>query len=282
DRNYNQDRSSIIDFPESRLLVLADGMGGRKGGEMASQQMVDTATELLQLEIRPIQHVRQFFLEAINTTHLTIVDHAHSMGYEQIPGTTCVLVLLQGNRIYWAHAGDSRFYLIRDRNIHLRTRDHSYVEYLRSRKGLSEAEAKKHPERNRITRCIGYRKEIPQIEFGGPMNIKTGDQLLLCTDGLWGSLDDREIIAHMEEKTSLQQRLEALADLSERGCRPHCDNITAIALEVEETAPTAVRTPSARDEKIEGSRIGKSEMKTALDNIYDVIKTYEQEIKKKK
>ncbi|MBF0219923.1 MAG: serine/threonine-protein phosphatase [Gammaproteobacteria bacterium] len=275
DRKYNQDRLAVVTTPESVLLILADGMGGRSGGALASQMMVDVASELLHNELRPIVQTRQFFLEAINTAHMAMINLTIEKGLDHIPGTTCVMALIQQDRICWAHAGDSRLYFIRQGDLLTRTRDHSYVEYLMHKQQLDEASARIHPERNRITRCVGYRREMPQIEFSDTLLLAQGDELLLATDGFWGTLSDAAICQQLQQGVDLQLSLDLLAETAQMQCRPNCDNLSAILMRIDAVAPI----PAVREEKLKGSQLRNSDVRTALDNIYAVIKTYEKEIK---
>jgi serine/threonine protein phosphatase PrpC len=140
-----------------------------------------------------------------------------------------VAVLVQDGRAYWGHAGDSRFYLLRERKIAARTLDHSAVAQWLELGIISEEEARTHPQRNQITNCLGGYADIFFIEPGKPERLHDGDVLFLGSDGLWSPFSDREIcdafVASIPEVALEQLSRQALQ--REAG---HSDNVTGLAI----------------------------------------------------
>ena len=150
------------------------------------------------------------------------------------PRTTVVACVMQGSSAYWAHCGDSRLYLVRGGKLIARTRDHSYSE-------LQETLAHVVPmaekfNRNVLFTCLGSPGK-PVIDTAGPFLLQSGDRMLLCSDGLWGSVTDAEIA----EELSLRVISDAVPELVERALRhagPKSDNVTVIAAEWESAEDT--------------------------------------------
>jgi serine/threonine protein phosphatase PrpC len=277
-RASNQDRFAALEADDTVLLVLADGMGGHLGGEMAAQILVDTAGAALQTATRPIADVARFLAEVITRAHHAIHAYAVENGLEASPGTTGVLCLIQDGVAQWAHVGDSRLYLFRDQLPLYRTRDHSYVERLYRRGEIRRSDTSFHPMRNQITQCIGCLQEVPDVEFGKPTTLAPGDVLLLCSDGLWGALEDMQIGAGINAP-DLDTAVNALAEKAERNSYPHSDNISVLALRF--LSRNDANHPVARTEHMHKSPVARPRRETledAIEQIEEVLKKYENEM----
>jgi PPM family protein phosphatase len=178
---------------KGRLAVIADGMGGHDGGQEASRLAVETVREVYDHSFD--ENPQGALLEAFRAAHGRIIDYGERHAAFHGMGTTCTAVVLCGRELYFAHVGDSRLYLIRDKRIERLTRDHSYVGRL-VESGLVRAEdAERHPQRHILTAALGAGLEI--VADGGEpgLMVEAGDNLLLCTDGLWGVTTDAELEA---------------------------------------------------------------------------------------
>ncbi len=143
-------------------------------------------------------------------------------------GSTLVCALLVGNTAYLAHLGDSRVYLLREKSIQQLSIDHSLVQQMVSNGEISHAEARTHPQRNVILRCLG---EKPQAEFEiYSQDLLPGDKLLLCSDGLTGMLEDKKIQVVTQEAMSPQLACDFLVDTANMAGGE--DNISVIIVEV--------------------------------------------------
>jgi len=228
-RKVNQDRMGYLYTRDSLMMMVADGMGGHARGEVAAQLTMQTVAAVYQRLARPLLPDPAAFLEeAIQASHHELHRYRAEQSLPEAPRTTIVLCVVQRGVALWAHAGDSRLYLIRNGEIAERTLDHSRVHHLVSSGLIRPEEAKNHPERNRIFNCLGA-FVAPTVEIGKPTPLHTGDVLLLCSDGLWGTLSDRAIIETFSEHTVMRAVPEIVdAALEEGG--PDTDNCTALAM----------------------------------------------------
>ena len=227
-REKNEDRMGYCYTRESGLFVLADGMGGHPEGEVAAQLALQTVSALYQKEARPIvSDVSEFLSTSLMTAHHQILRYASEKGMLDTPRTTLVAAIVQGTSATWVHCGDSRLYVVRDGELLTRTRDHSYIEQ-QSAVGAVRLE---RINRNILFTCLGSPSK-PVFDVTGPIALQQGDKILLCSDGLWSSLNDIDIVRHL----STQPVSEAVPDLVESALRnggDHSDNVTVIALEWE-------------------------------------------------
>jgi len=190
-RAENQDACLELRGPDGeQLLLVADGMGGHKGGATASRLLVEVVKE----RFRSAEVWDEVTLEAAITEGNASVYGAASADIELTGmGTTAVAVVFggKGEDAWVAHVGDSRAYRLRDERIECLTADHSTVGELVRQGAISEAEAGSHPRRNEILRSVGAAPTV-EIEVA-PLDVRVGDCLLLCSDGLSGMVDDAQI-----------------------------------------------------------------------------------------
>ena len=226
-RPINEDRMGYCYTRESGLFVLADGMGGHPQGEVAAQLALETVSALYQKEARPIlQDTAQFLSNSLLAAHLQINRYATRKGMLDTPRTTLVALVVQGASATCVHCGDSRLYVVREGELLMRTRDHSFVEQRNA--GVTRVE---HVNRNILFSCLGSTAK-PVFDIAGPFRLMQGDKLLLCSDGLWGSLSDEEIVEHLTSKPVA----DAVPDLVESALRAAgetSDNVTVLAIEWE-------------------------------------------------
>lgn len=215
---------------EALLMVLADGLGGHPLGEVAAQLALYTLARRFQAHAHPvIADPAAFLHDTILLAHQDIHRHAQTQALPEAPRTTVVCCLLQHGCVHWAHAGDSRFYLVRDGRLLTRTRDHSKIESLLQEGRVSSAQAAVHPERNILYNCLGS-PHLPQIDVGGPLALETGDIAMLCSDGLWGSLAESTLTGALQA-LPVSQAIPALIDSALLEAGASADNTTAIAVE---------------------------------------------------
>ena len=226
-RPNNEDRMGYCYTRESGLFVLADGMGGHPQGEVAAQLALETVSALYQKEAKPILwDAAQFLSNALLAAHLQINRHATRKGMLDTPRTTLVAVVVQGGSATCVHCGDSRLYVVREGELLMRTRDHSFIEQRNA--GVTRVE---HLNRNILFSCLGSTVK-PVFDITGPLRLMEGDKLLLCSDGLWGSLSDDEIVEQLTSKPVA----DAVPDLVESALRAAgvtSDNVTVLAIEWE-------------------------------------------------
>lgn len=221
------------------LYAVADGMGGHDAGEVASFIAVDTLREFSSTAgaIGEGNDPRDPLAEVIRRINGKIYLRSQLDQACAGMGTTFTVALLVRNRVYLAHVGDSRAYLVRGNRITQITDDHSVVGELLRKGGITAEEAHYHPQRNVITRALGT---FPHVEADfHNVPLRRGDILLLCTDGLTNAVMDEEIRHILCSAADPQLAADALVDLAiERGGH---DNITALVVTVDRgTSPRSL------------------------------------------
>lgn len=230
-REKNEDRMGYCYTRESGLFVLADGMGGHPEGEVAAQLALQTVSALFQKEARPVvSNITQFLTLALMAAHHQIIRYASEKGMLDTPRTTIVACIVQGTSATWVHCGDSRLYVVRDGELLTRTRDHSYLEQ-QSAAAAQGVVRMDRINRNILFTCLGSPTK-PVFDITGPVTLQQGDKILLCSDGLWGSVTDNEIVANLSTK-AVAEAVPDLVELALRNGGDHSDNVTVIALEWE-------------------------------------------------
>jgi serine/threonine protein phosphatase PrpC len=228
-RKVNQDRMGYLYTRDSLMMMVADGMGGHARGEVAAQLTMQTVASVYQRQAKPVlSDPARFLEEAVQASHRELHRYRAEQGLPEAPRTTIVICVVQRGLATWAHAGDSRLYLIRNGAIVDRTLDHSRVHHLVSAGLIRPEDAKDHPERNRIFNCLGAFVE-PAVEVSRPTALHGGDILLLCSDGLWGTLSDRAIVDAFSGRTVMRAVPEVVDAALEQG-GPEADNCTALAM----------------------------------------------------
>ncbi|MGD8784269.1 MAG: protein phosphatase 2C domain-containing protein [Thioalkalispiraceae bacterium] len=230
-RSINQDRIAALERDNTVLLVLGDGLGGRTGGELAAQVMVDTIARDFQNAKLPIKHPKEFMTEALHRAHFAVIDEGKLQDPPVNPGTTAVLCLVQNGKAWWAHVGDSRLYLFRGGVPIYRTKDHSFVEKLYQKGHISHDKRSSHPLKNYMTRCIGLSDNVPDVTVSNEVALQQGDIIMLCTDGLWEPLDDMQMGAVIMEGR-LSDAVDNLAEKAEQASYPSSDNTSAVAIQI--------------------------------------------------
>ena len=227
-REKNEDRMGYCYTRDSGLLVLADGMGGHPEGEVAAQLALQTVSALYQKQAKPIVgDVSEFLATALMAAHHQIIRYASEKGMLDTPRTTIVAAVLQGSYATWVHCGDSRLYLVRHGELLTRTRDHSYLEQ-QTNAGVVRLD---RINRNILFTCLGSPSK-PVFDVTGPVVLQQGDKIMLCSDGLWGSVPDGEIVRILATK-SVSEAVPDLVETALRNAGEHSDNVTTVALEWE-------------------------------------------------
>ncbi|MBU7006620.1 Stp1/IreP family PP2C-type Ser/Thr phosphatase [Phosphitispora fastidiosa] len=228
-RKNNEDNCCVCD--DLQLLAVADGMGGHKAGEVASKLALDAISGYLRknsavLEEDPIEALQMAFRHANTTVYeYAQKDRENFRGM----GTTVTAALIRGEKVYIAHVGDSRAYLVRGSVIKLLTSDHSLVNELLLNGSLTEEEAENHPQKNVLTRAIGTAASVDVDVV--KENVIEEDIILLCTDGLSNMINVEEIGQMAGAGETLGARARHFIDKAlDRGGD---DNITVVLYQAE-------------------------------------------------
>lgn len=292
-RPYNQDRLGHWYTRESLLLVVADGMGGHLMGEVAAQIAVDHLSTAFQKDAQPrIPDPDLFLFRAVGRIHAAIDEHARNLGLPDFPRTTLVACVVQDGCAWWTHIGDSRLYIFRRSRIVERTRDHTRVQQLVDQGRIREESISSHPERNMLLQCLGGGRP-PRVEPTSIARLEKDDVLLLCSDGFWGPLNQRQLIGTLAGK-ELALALPELMTLAESRAGPQCDNLSVVAIHWKEDAvampdhlapvtvpsydlPTDVQDFSATDPDFTQNPMTEEDIERAIADIKAALRRYKPE-----
>ena len=226
-RQVNQDHIYASETPVGNLpnlFIVADGMGGHKAGDYASDLAVEIVVSEVEASLE--KNAVKILNHAITRANGALRERARENFSLNGMGTTLVAATCIGGYLEVANVGDSRLYVIGDEAVQI-TEDHSLVEEMVRMGGLGREEARNHPDKNIITRALGARDEVEADFFNLPL--QTGDMVLLCSDGLTNMVDDETICRILKNGKSLRDRVEELVETANvNGGR---DNISVIVIE---------------------------------------------------
>jgi serine/threonine protein phosphatase PrpC len=229
DRSGNEDRVGYAYGKDVLLMVICDGMGGHHGGEIAAEIAVQEITRRFKMEARnKLKRPFEFLVSSVQAAHRAIVAHADEQHMLECPRTTCVACIVQNGYAYWAHAGDSRLYVLRGGRLLVQTADHSKIQQMIDSGQITPEEAKVHPDRNKIFSCLGG-VVPPHIDMGREIRLEVGDTVLLCTDGFWAQIP-ANTLAQMLTKQHVSSLLPGLLREAHRRAGGESDNITVVAM----------------------------------------------------
>ena len=274
-RKNNQDRVGIVESHGGIVLILGDGLGGKPGGELASETLVKSVEHSLRHEIMPVEEPVELLEKLIIKAHHAV----RTMGQKQEPpiepGSTAVLCLVQNKKAWWAHVGDSRFYLFRDGLPIYRTQDDSFVEQLYQRGEISIEKLDGHPMRNYVTQCIGVMENEPKVTVSKGVDLQADDTLLLCSDGFWEPLDDAQIGSNLIDN-GVKDAITKLATRAEQSSYPKSDNTTVLAMKI-----TSMQSISqSKSNQQTASKKAETPLDGAIQEIEEVFNYYKDEMDK--
>jgi serine/threonine protein phosphatase PrpC len=229
-RDNNEDRMGYCYTRDSGLFALADGMGGHPEGEVASQLALQTLAAAFQREAKPsLKNPQRFLQDAILAGHHQLLRYATERALVDTPRTTVVACVIQGKTAYWAHCGDSRLYLVRAGKLVARTRDHSYTELQETLAHVVPIDARFN--RSVLFTCLGSPGK-PVVDAAGPVMLESGDRIVVCSDGLWSTVSDEEIVGMLAARP-ISDAVPELVEQALRNGGTHGDNVTVLAVEWE-------------------------------------------------
>jgi protein phosphatase len=229
-REVNQDSIGVFRSPDGKALVavVADGMGGHQAGDIASKMAVEAIQQNYFAALNR-QSPEQVLRRVIELANDAIYDQAQQNPEHKGMGTTLTVLALHESEASFAHTGDSRLYRIRNHEIHQLTEDHTLVAEM-LREGLIDAkQARNHPDKHIITHAVGTAKSVHVDTHGSPVRLHIGDCFVLCSDGLYDLVEDREIM-NLSAGCPAQQACEELVRLA--NARGGHDNISVIIIRV--------------------------------------------------
>ena len=224
-REINEDSVFCKQIENKSIFVLADGLGGHGGGEIASKLAVDTAIDVFEHGGDVL--LQRIFEEANNE----IIKKQDEEGLPDDMKTTMVCLVVSDQIARWGHVGDSRLYFFRDGKPVLRTLDHSVPQALVLAGRLKEKKIRFHEDRSRLLRAMGVREKEFEVEVSKTTEILKQDAFLLCSDGFWEWVNEKEMCKTLKKADSPQEWLNAMEKiLLKNGGKNDLDNYSAIAV----------------------------------------------------
>ena len=195
-RDINQDAYYYIEDDKLPIFIVADGMGGHKAGEVASNLAISTIIRHYESSKQKIlskeMFIPQFLNESVELANDNLIEEASGDDELKGMGTTVTMCLILDNEVYIGHVGDSRAYLLRDGELSQITQDHSLVGELLRIGSITKDEAVNHPKKNIITRALGSNPKINVDVFN--RELQNEDKIILCTDGLTNMVTEEKIL----------------------------------------------------------------------------------------
>ena len=226
-RPVNEDTAALFPLEGGMGFLVADGLGGHGGGDRASRLAADAFRGVLSASADPVGSLPDAFLEAQKRI---LAEQASSGNFFQMKTTAAALVL-SGQTARWGHIGDTRLYFFSHARLKTRTLDHSVPQMLVMAGEIRERDIRFHPDRNKLLRVLGVAGETPRFELSEPLSVTPGQAFLLCSDGFWEWVTEREMQRALRSARSAAEWLTPLAALAEaRGKGRDMDNYTAIAV----------------------------------------------------
>lgn len=231
-RDHNEDSVTIVKNENNEILMaVADGMGGHKGGEIASsiaithigKRFVDSST------VGNKEDAINFLKEIVSEANMLIYKYTEENPESAGMGTTIVMALITKNFLLFGNIGDSSGFVIKDKRLYKITSDHTLVNLLVKSGELTEEEAKDHPRKNVLMRALGANISVEMDVFDVETDV---DGILLCSDGLTNMLDEKSIEKVLDADTDIDSKLQKLIDKANN--RGGTDNISAAYLQREE------------------------------------------------
>ena len=230
-RKDNQDSFGVIEQTSSghTVCVVCDGMGGAAAGELASSIAVETFLRSLQSILTAdaaAEQIQEMVSYSVSLANKAIREYAAEHEACQGMGTTLVSAIAKNGDVVVSNVGDSRAYHIFNEDIVRVTKDHSLVERMVERGDITEEEARRHPNRNLITRALG--PDATAVCDSYITTLKPGEYIMLCTDGLVDTVTDQEILFEVVHSGPVETCLQRLLTIAKANGAP--DNITAVLL----------------------------------------------------
>jgi len=240
-RKVNQDSFGSAKTAWGDLYVVADGMGGHKGGEIASKLTVSFLCD--EFKKKRVEEPNKFLADKLVLADKVVIKKTEDEKKLEGMGTTVVAVIIKENKAYYAHVGDSRIYLFRNKKGMQLTKDHSYVQQLVDQGLIKPNEAENHPQKNKILQAIGIGNINPSLDT---IDLYKNDVLLLCTDGLSGEVNKEEMWSTIESSNPMES-CKNLVNLANKRGGP--DNSTVIIIQINEGLKAPKGLPKDKEEE---------------------------------
>jgi serine/threonine protein phosphatase PrpC len=229
-RPVNEDSTGMHQIDEKYGFFLADGLGGHGKGDVASQTAIEQA--ILQFEQGNCSE--ETLKNIFEAGQAAVLEQQRMAGNMQGMKTTMTALLIDSQTIRWGHIGDSRIYFFQNNKLVARTMDHSVPQMLAAIGEIKEKEIRHHPDRNRLLRVMGADAETFRYQLEEPIVRKGRQAFLLCSDGFWELIDEKEMTTLLKKTKTVEQWLDEMEVLVRRhGYGTNMDNYSAVAVWVD-------------------------------------------------
>lgn len=226
-RNVNEDCFKVAENDNGFCFVVCDGLGGHSGGDVASSLVAESICD----SFNSNGDDEKFFELAFEKAQRDLLSEQIKLNDKYGMKTTAVALKISGNTFQYAHIGDSRLYHIRKNKVHKRTIDHSVPQMLALTGEIKEKEIRHHPDRNRLLRVAGIEWTSSKYDVSDKIELNENDAFLLCTDGFWESITEKEICKTRKKAKSANEWLNIMAEIVHKnGSCENMDNNSAIAI----------------------------------------------------
>lgn len=227
-REINED-SVYADYSNGRgLFVVADGLGGHGKGDVASSLAANAFMETFSSRSAPLSAL---FPKAFLDAQASILTEQTRAGSPFQMKTTACALAIDNDKLMWGHIGDTRLYAFSRNKVKARTLDHSVPQMLVLAHDIKEKEIRNHPDRNKLLRVLGISGDMPKFELSEPQSISQYQAFLLCSDGFWELILEKEMCTALKKSSSAAEWMEKmLAIVEQRGTGKDMDNYSAITV----------------------------------------------------
>ena len=227
DRKINEDSVGVFQNGENNCYVLCDGLGGHGMGDVASSLVVEVFRDQFSKTNDAVNFLGQAFLASQDI----LMAEQKLRNAKQKMKTTGVAIATDDRNAYVGHIGDSRAYVFYKNKVKMRTLDHSIPQMLVLSREIRESEIRNHPERNMLLRVMGVEWSEIMYELAIPIPLKKCQAFLLCSDGFWELIEEKEMCAQLKKAKSVEEWLENMTKIvKENGQGKNMDNYSAIAV----------------------------------------------------
>lgn len=226
-RSVNEDSVGVFHREQTNCYILCDGLGGHGMGDVASSLVVDSFKE----QFMQTDKMIDFFGKAFRSAQNNLILEQNKRNVRRKMKTTCVSVVTDDKNAYIGYIGDSRCYVFYKNKIKYRTLDHSIPQMLVFSKEIKEEQIRNHPERNMLLRVMGIEWDTEMYELLKPLRLKKGQAFLLCSDGFWELIDEKEMCIQLKKAQSVEEWLNNMIEIVQiNGENKNMDNYSAIAI----------------------------------------------------
>ncbi|MDL2217615.1 protein phosphatase 2C domain-containing protein [Christensenellaceae bacterium OttesenSCG-928-M15] len=227
-RAVNEDSVGICPVGNGFMFTLADGLGGHGQGEVASSLAAGAVMETVKNSNGKQEEILE---HCILHAQQALLNEQNRQGLHDDIKTTITLLYIQDDIAQWAHVGDSRVYLFKKDKLFVRTLDHSVTQMLVAQGEIRERDIRFHEDRNRLIRVLGMAVDRPKFDLSGQVMLAAPMSFLLCSDGFWELIDEKEMTKLLRRAHSPEEWLNSMRDvILYNGQGRNMDNFSAIAV----------------------------------------------------